>query len=191
MSTEYHGITMVGDLETDNIKAKDTNGTTLYDSNDVVCAKSVPAGKFQLKNGTSVNEFSIDGTLAGNSDLAIPTEKAVKTYVDEEIDTVSTSLSDAIDSNTSDISTNANNISSLEGKFKTGTGSFAGGGGTVTVTHDMGTTAHRIFITPNGNPGGNLGEVWCENRTSTTIDVGNSGSYTGGFWWFVVGWFPV
>lgn len=35
--------------------------------------------------GTSVNEFSIDGTLAGDSDLAVPTEKAVKTYVDNKI----------------------------------------------------------------------------------------------------------
>jgi hypothetical protein len=32
--------------------------------------------------GATANEFSIDGTLAGNSDTAIPTEKAVKTYVD-------------------------------------------------------------------------------------------------------------
>jgi len=37
---------------------------------------------FKLENGTSINEFSIDGTLAGNSDDAVPTEKAVKTYVD-------------------------------------------------------------------------------------------------------------
>jgi len=29
-----------------------------------------------------INEFSTDGTLAGNSDSAVPTEKAVKTYVD-------------------------------------------------------------------------------------------------------------
>jgi len=32
--------------------------------------------------GNTVNEFSIDGTLGGNSDAAVPTEKAVKTYVD-------------------------------------------------------------------------------------------------------------
>jgi hypothetical protein len=32
--------------------------------------------------GADINEFSIDGTLAGNSDLAVPTEKAVKTYAD-------------------------------------------------------------------------------------------------------------
>ena len=36
----------------------------------------------QLVNGTSINELSIDGTLAGNSDDAAPTEKAVKTYAD-------------------------------------------------------------------------------------------------------------
>ena len=39
-------------------------------------------GLLSLKNGTGINEFSIDGTLAGDSDDAVPTEKAVKTYVD-------------------------------------------------------------------------------------------------------------
>jgi hypothetical protein len=40
-----------------------------------------------LKTGPSVNEFSTDGTLAGDSDTAIPTEKAVKTYVDPNVST--------------------------------------------------------------------------------------------------------
>ena len=35
-----------------------------------------------LENGTRVNEFSIDGSLSGNSNNALPTEQAVKTYVD-------------------------------------------------------------------------------------------------------------
>jgi hypothetical protein len=35
-----------------------------------------------LNIGTSINEISIDGTLADDSDDAVPTEKAVKTYVD-------------------------------------------------------------------------------------------------------------
>jgi hypothetical protein len=35
-----------------------------------------------LANGVAIDEFSTDGTLAGNSDVAVPTEKAVKTYVD-------------------------------------------------------------------------------------------------------------
>jgi hypothetical protein len=43
---------------------------------------NVEAGTLQLPLGTTINEFSTDGTLAGNSDDAVPTEKAVKTYVD-------------------------------------------------------------------------------------------------------------
>jgi hypothetical protein len=38
-----------------------------------------------LAAGTSVDEFSTDVTLGGNSNDAVPTEKAVKTYVDTEI----------------------------------------------------------------------------------------------------------
>ena len=43
------------------------------------------SGAFGVLNGTRVNEFSIDGTLSGNSDDALPTEKAVKTYVDSKV----------------------------------------------------------------------------------------------------------
>lgn len=46
-----------------------------------------PAGVSDLQSlkfatGGTIDEFSTDGTLAGNSDTAVPTEKAVKTYVD-------------------------------------------------------------------------------------------------------------
>lgn len=37
------------------------------------------AAAFTLVN--TINEFSTDGAFAGNSDLAVPTEKAIKTYV--------------------------------------------------------------------------------------------------------------
>lgn len=39
---------------------------------------------------TNINEFSTDTTLAGNSDTALPTEKAVKSYVDTSIGDFST-----------------------------------------------------------------------------------------------------
>jgi len=38
-----------------------------------------------LANGATVDEFSTDVTLAGDSDTAIPTEAAVKTYVDNAV----------------------------------------------------------------------------------------------------------
>ncbi|MBJ2173212.1 tail fiber domain-containing protein [Aureibaculum sp. A20] len=39
-------------------------------------------GNIKLEEGNAVNEISTDGTMGDNSDEAIPTEKAVKTYVD-------------------------------------------------------------------------------------------------------------
>ena len=42
-------------------------------------------GSLRLGSGSTVNELSMDGTLGGNSDAAVPTEAAVKTYVDTEI----------------------------------------------------------------------------------------------------------
>lgn len=39
-------------------------------------------GDLRLQTGTSVNEISTDGTLNSNSNNTIPTERAVKTYID-------------------------------------------------------------------------------------------------------------
>jgi hypothetical protein len=38
--------------------------------------------------GATIGEFSTDGTLSGDSDTVVPTEKAVKTYVDNTIGTI-------------------------------------------------------------------------------------------------------
>ncbi|NEP48808.1 MAG: hypothetical protein F6K65_08210, partial [Moorea sp. SIO3C2] len=51
-------------------------GTTCPD------AKLEVNGNLKLEYGVAVNAFSCDGTLEGCSDLAIPTEKAIKTYAD-------------------------------------------------------------------------------------------------------------
>ena len=73
--------------------------------------------KLKLTSGTGINEFSTDGTLVDNSDDAVPTEKAVKTYVDAqthtesditdldkytqtEVDTISGTLQDQLDNTT-------------------------------------------------------------------------------------------
>jgi len=41
-----------------------------------------PASSLNFSQGATISEFSIDGTLSGDSNTAVPTEKAVKTYVD-------------------------------------------------------------------------------------------------------------
>jgi len=51
----------------------------------VTSADLTVSGSLDLSTGASVNEFSTDGTLADASNTAVPTEAAVKTYVDTEI----------------------------------------------------------------------------------------------------------
>ena len=60
----------------------DWNGSTL------TVGGNMTAVNVTASTGASINEFSIDGALAGNSDTAVPTEKAVKTYVDNNIPSV-------------------------------------------------------------------------------------------------------
>jgi hypothetical protein len=63
----------------------DVGGSTLLNEatfGTIARAGLILIDRVGLSTGTTVNEFSIDGTLAGNSDDALPTEQAVKTYVD-------------------------------------------------------------------------------------------------------------
>ena len=68
------------------------------------------SGNLTLANGTGINEFSTDGTLAGDSDDAVPTEKAVKTYVATE---VATSISGTVYTKTSSATLTAAEVSGL------------------------------------------------------------------------------
>lgn len=69
-----------------------TSGTDVYyNGGNVGIGTSTPgakltvSGSLRLQAGTSVTEFSTDGTLGGSSNTAIPTERAVKTYVDASV----------------------------------------------------------------------------------------------------------
>ena len=84
---------MVGN---DTYSTTDTNGVGILQNNAGLgqilnvatnCIYLDTSGGVKLSAGSQyVNEFSTDGTLVGNSDTAIPTEQAVKTYVDGVID---------------------------------------------------------------------------------------------------------
>jgi hypothetical protein len=57
--------------------------TLLRNAADTVTGLSVDAaGNIVLLNGVAVNEFSSDTQLSGESDQAVPTERAVKQYID-------------------------------------------------------------------------------------------------------------
>ena len=65
-----------------------TNPNKASINNSLDVADTLFSNYFKANTGASINEFSTDGTLAGNSDLAVPTEKAVKTYVPIAVDSV-------------------------------------------------------------------------------------------------------
>ena len=52
---------------------------------------SLRLGSIGAQLGENINEFSADGTLSGNSNTAVPTEQAVKTYVDNRPAAISAS----------------------------------------------------------------------------------------------------
>lgn len=60
----------------------------IYHSTGGAMRMNVSNNGLTLQYGTNINEFSTDGTLSGNSDNAVPTEKAVKTYVDASAPTM-------------------------------------------------------------------------------------------------------
>ncbi|OBX23405.1 MULTISPECIES: hypothetical protein [Bizionia] len=62
-----------------------------------------------LETGARVNEFSTDGTLADNSNNALPTEQAVKTYVDNSIASVAATAKTIVIPATAFISNGVNN----------------------------------------------------------------------------------
>ena len=59
--------------------------TSSSGSNVSVAFNGTNIPSIQFTSGVSITEFSSDATLAGNSNSAVPTEQAVKTYVDGEI----------------------------------------------------------------------------------------------------------
>jgi hypothetical protein len=81
-STAVYG----GGSSTDNAITRwdGASGTLIQNSGVILSDADAMTGLASLTFdiGTDVNEFSTDGLLAGDSDDAVPTEKATKTYID-------------------------------------------------------------------------------------------------------------
>lgn len=76
------GVNADGDLliQDDTV----TKATFKDNTGDLIVIGDISGASFTLISGT-ITEFSADGGLSGNSDSALPTEKAVKTYVDAQV----------------------------------------------------------------------------------------------------------
>ncbi len=60
----------------------------------------VNLNSISFSTGVTVNEFSSDGTLVGNADNAVPTEKAVKTYIDTAISSIDLAANGTVNTGT-------------------------------------------------------------------------------------------
>lgn len=69
--------------------AKDLEG---YSFDQPLKATQLEGNSLKLSEGATIEVFSTDSNLLHNSDEAVPTEKAVRTYIDREIDEVQATL---------------------------------------------------------------------------------------------------
>lgn len=106
VSTDQDGNFRVGEY----FKIDQATGTATLNANafNLSGLSSLRLGSIGAQLGESINEFSSDGTLSGNSNLAAPTEYAVKTYVDGLIATTQTYV-------TTQLSAVADNLNSILG----------------------------------------------------------------------------
>lgn len=84
VSTDQDGNFRVGNyFRIDQATGRATLDASAFDLSGLT---SLRLGSIGAQLGASINEFSTDGTLSGNSTTAVPTESAVKTYVDTKLE---------------------------------------------------------------------------------------------------------
>jgi len=127
--------------------ANDTGTPLIYGEfdNDIVQIN----GTLEFPAGTSINEFSTDGTMGGNSDDAVPTEKAVKTYVDASSGGISNVVEDVTPQLGGDLDLNEKylELNSSPTSDDTGNGLMASG---VVDTNASGVGA-ALYMASDGN----------------------------------------
>jgi hypothetical protein len=88
VSTDQNGNFRVGDY----FRIEQATGKATLDASafNLSGLSELRLGSIGAQLGESINEFSADGTLGGNSNFAVPTEQATKTYVDSRTSQVFT-----------------------------------------------------------------------------------------------------
>ena len=83
ISTDQDGNFRVGNyFRIDQATGRATLDASAFDLSGLT---SLRLGSIGAQIGESINEFSSDATLSGNSNLAVPTEKSTKGYVDQAL----------------------------------------------------------------------------------------------------------
>ena len=192
VSTDQDGNFAVGEY----FKVEQATGKATLNANafNLTGLDTLRLGAIGAQLGATIDEFSTDGTLAQNSDVKVPTQAAVKTYVDN--------LS-GVDSNFSvggnltvkgttttvasvDVSTKDRNI--ILGKVASGnfTGNITSGAATITNISDTDNLAPGVVVALTGGGAsvtlsGTVKVLTVDSATQVTLDAsfGGTGSATG------------
>lgn len=120
-------VLVIVDTTIPTATTKQISAQNLFASPQPIGSTTPSTGAFtslELPTGATINEFSTDGTLAGDSDTAVPTESAVKTYVDAAVGSVTNKIIDG------DVSVTVTDSTSFSGI------TFADAGTIATITTD-------------------------------------------------------
>jgi hypothetical protein len=160
-----HVIANIDGLQ-DALNSKASNSVATQSTNGLMSSTD----KANLDNlvstgGTRVEDSTINGNIKVNgSEVNVYSHPASHTI--QEVSGLETALSGKQD----------------KASTAKGVSVFAGEGSTKTIPHGLGVAPSVVMITPNGNPGGLLGEYWY-TADATNIYVYNSGTATTGFAW--------
>lgn len=159
-STDQDGNFRVGDY----FKVDQGTGRATLNANafDLSGLSSLKLGSIGAQLGEQINEFSSDATMSGNSNLAVPTEAAVRGYLPQ----VATNVTPAVTA-VSDLGSSTKRWNSLYGT----TADFTGGltvGGDLTVNGTT-TTLNSTTLTVDDK---NIEMGSVASPTNTTADGG-------------------
>jgi hypothetical protein len=127
---------------------------------------SLRLGSIGAQLGEQINEFSSDVTLSGNSNTAVPTENATKTYVDNS---VKTQVVTSISANTT---LQLGRIYAVNGAYTLTLPAAPSIGDTVKVLDTSGAASSgNITIARNGNKIGNLTEDFLIDVDNASVNL--------------------
>ena len=171
VTTDQDGNFRVGDY----FKVEQSTGRATLSSEefDLTGLNELQLGSVRAgKKGATVDEFSTDGTMADNSDTAVPTEKAVVTYVTDQLNAGGASavkLTDADDDTQVLVDTAGDgSVNIVEIKANGGTHLEIGQG---YIKPSTGTTAQR--------PGAPSAGYMRYNTTTSQFEGHNGSQWTG------------
>ncbi|MDX2002956.1 MAG: hypothetical protein SFW35_11020 [Chitinophagales bacterium] len=174
---------VMGTSGSEKLRITNTGNVGINEPNPA--AKLDVNGNLILQNGVAVNEFSTDGGLTDNSDLAIPTEQAVKTYVDTRLtgtDDWTKTGNDIYNNNSGNIGIGTSTITeklTINGNASiAGANYFEFGKGVVGKEPNAGKIGYQLFTTGSldivgAGTGIRTIKLWDNVNVNTNLTMGN------------------